>query len=59
MQVIMGKYVMIMGTILENGKGISIAILHAFIKSYNGNHMGTITWNNGNTNVALKLWINR
>ena len=50
---------MIMGTILENGKGISIAILHAFIKSYNGNHMGTITWNNGNTNVALKLWINR
>ena len=54
----MGKYVMTMGTILKNGKLISIATFHAFINSHNGNQMGTITWNNGNTHVALHI-VNR
>ena len=40
---IMGKYVMEMGTILKNGKQISIEKMHVFINSYNGNHMVTIT----------------
>ena len=43
-QVIMVKYVMAMGTILKNGKQISIATLHDFINLYNGNQMGMITW---------------
>ena len=51
----MVKYVMTMGTILKNGKRISIEKSHAFINKYNGNQMGTITWENGNTNVALHI----
>ena len=51
----MGKYVMTMGKILKHGKRIIIATFHAFINSYNGNQMGTITWEIGNTHVALHI----
>ena len=44
-----------MGKILKNGKRISIETFHVFIDSYNGNQMETITWGNGNTNVALHI----
>ena len=46
-QVIIGKYVMTLGTILENGKQISIATLHAFINLYNRKQMEIITWDDG------------
>ena len=49
---------MTMGMILKNWKQISIATLRAFINLYNGNQMGTVTWENGNTNVALHI-VNR
>ena len=42
---------MTMGMILKNGKLISIATFHAFINSYNRNHMAMITWANEKTNV--------
>ena len=54
----MGKDVITIGTILKNGKQISIATFHAFINSYNGNQMVKITWESGNTNVALHI-VNR
>ena len=43
MQVILGKDVMTMQIIFKNGKQLSIATLHEFIISYNGNKMETIT----------------
>ena len=46
---------MTMGTIMNNGKRISISTFYAFINSYNGNQMGTITWEIGNTNVELHI----
>ena len=46
---------MTMGTILKNGKPIRVAALHAYINLYSGNNMGTITWENGNTNVSLHI----
>ena len=54
-QVIMVKDFMMMGTILKNGKQINIATLYASINYYNGYQMGTLTWKNGNTNVALHI----
>ena len=51
----MVKDFMMMGTILKNGKQINIATLYASINYYNGYQMGTLIWENGNTNVALHI----
>ena len=54
-QVIMVNYVMMMGTMLKNGKEINISTLYVIISSKNGNQMEKITWGKGNTNVALHI----